>query len=380
MDGARLRRLLIDVGVPIALGLVGMVEMFSLGLANPWPGILVECLGCAGLVVRRRWPVVAAMVVLGSLLLEGAVGVPRDGPSVPVVFFLLAGYSLGRRTSWRVGVPIVLLMVVAILGLPVSDGGQSLEFGDVTFVLTLALSPFGLGVLVRRLAEQNAELVRVTEELRHERERVRDQAAAAERARLTRELHDVIAHSVSAMVVQAAAAEAVLETDLVRARAAIREVADTGRRALSETGQVLRLVRDEGDATGLDPDTRLADVDALVDRFRRDGLEVEYQLDGSLDQIPAPQDLSGYRIVREMLANALRHAREPTVSLLIRRDDDDLLIETTNETPGDAAGEGLGLVGMRERAQLLGGTLVVDRDPGGRMTVRARLPLRPVAG
>jgi signal transduction histidine kinase len=234
--------------------------------------------------------------------------------------------------------------------------------------------------MVRRFAQRNADLVRVTEELRHERELVRSQSAAAERARLTRELHDVIAHSVSAMVVQAAAAEAVLDTDPERARAALREVADTGRRALSETGQVLRLVRDEGDATGLDPDTRLADVDALVDRFRRDGLEVDYRLDGSLDQIPAPQDLSGYRIVREMLANALRHAREPEVSLLIRRDDEDLLIETSNEAPHDAAGEGLGLVGMRERAQLLGGTLVVDHDPGGRMTVRARLPLRPVAG
>jgi signal transduction histidine kinase len=107
---------------------------------------------------------------------------------------------------------------------------------------------------------------------------------------------------------------------------------------------------------------------------------VEYRLDGSLDRIPAPQDLSGYRIVREMLANALRHAREPAVSLLIRRDDDDLFIETSNEAPDDSAGEGLGLVGMRERAQLLGGSLVVDHDPGGPMTVRARLPLGPVEG
>jgi len=374
------RRLLGDVGVPAALAVVGMVEMFSFGLANPWPGILVEWMACVALVFRRRWPVVTAAVVLGALLLQGVVGVPRNGPSAPVVYLLLACYSLGRRASWRVGLPMVLLMVVAILAIPVSDGGQSLEFGDVTFVLALTGPAYGFGLMVRRFAQRNADLVRVTEELRHERELVRSQSAAAERARLTRELHDVIAHSVSAMVVQAAAAEAVLDTDPERARAALRDVADTGRRALSETGQVLRLVRDKSDATGLDPDTRLADVDALVDRFRRDGLEVDYRLDGSLDQIPAPQDLSGYRIVRELLANALRHAREPEVSLLIRRDDDDLLIETSNEAPDDAAGEGLGLVGMRERAQLLGGTLVVDHDPGGRMTVRARLPLRPVAG
>lgn len=260
-----------------------------------------------------------------------------------------------------------------------SDGGQYLEFGDVTYVLTLAAAPFGLGMLVRRLAERNAELVRVSEELRHERELVRRQAAAEERSRLTRELHDVIAHSVSAMVVQASAADAVLESDPGRARKALREVAETGRQALAETGQVLRVVRDEEGEVGIDVETRLTDVDALVERFRRQGLAVDYRLDGSLDRLPAPQDLSGYRIVREMLANALRHARGPAVSLWIRRDDDDLLIESTNEASGDARGDGLGLLGMRERAQLLGGTVVVD-EAAGRMTVRAQLPLGPVAG
>jgi signal transduction histidine kinase len=270
-------------------------------------------------------------------------------------------------------------MVVAILALPVSDGGAHLEFGDVTFVVTLAFAPLGLGMLVRQLAERNAELVRVTDELRLEREVVRRQAAAAERSRLTRELHDVIAHSVSAMVVQASAADAVLESDPTRARKALREVAETGRRALAETGQVLRVVRDEEGEVGLEVETRLSDVDALVDRFRRQGLAVDYRLDGNLDRLPAPQDLSGYRIVREMLANALRHARGPAVSLRICRNDDDLLIESTNDASGDPRGDGLGLVGMRERAQLLGGTLVVD-EAAGQMTVRAQLPLGPVAG
>ncbi|MEP6649201.1 MAG: histidine kinase [Lapillicoccus sp.] len=379
MDGVRLRRLLIDVGVPIALALVGMVEMFSLGLAKPWPGILVEWLACAGLVVRRRWPVVAALIVLAALLLQGVVGVPRNGPSVPIVYILLACYALGRWARLRVALPVLLGMVVTVLAIPVSDGGRYMEFGDVTFVLALTVPALGFGVLVRRLAERNADLVRVTEELRQERDQVRRAAAAAERSRLTRELHDVIAHSVSAMVVQASAAEAVLESDPGRARAALREVAATGREALAETGQVLRLARDENDELDLDPESRLADVDSLVDRFRRQGLAVAERLDGSLDRLPAPQDLSGYRIVREMLANALRHAHGPAVSLLIRRDDDDLLIETTNEASADARGDGLGLVGMRERAQLLGGTLVVD-ETVGRLTVRAQLPLRPAAG
>jgi signal transduction histidine kinase len=368
-----------DVGVPVALAVVGMVEMFTLPLANPWPGILVEWLACAALVVRRRHPVVTALVVLGTLLLQEVVGVPRNGPSAPVIYLLLACYSLGRWTSWRTGVPMVFGVVVAILAIPVSDGGRSLEFGDVTFVLALAGPAYLFGLLVRRLAERNAELERVTEELRQERELVRRQAAAAERARLTRELHDVIAHSVSAMVVQASAADAVLESDPGRARASLREVTETGRQALAETGAVLRLVRDEDDEPGLDLDTRLTDVDALVDRFRRQGLAVDYHLDGTLDRLPAPQDLSGYRIVRELLANALRHARGPAVSLRIHRDADHLLIETSNEANGDGRGEGLGLLGMRERAQLLGGTLDVDHGIDGWTTVRADLPLKPVA-
>jgi signal transduction histidine kinase len=375
----RTRRLLADVGIPVALAVVGMVEMFTLPLANPWPGILVEWLACAALVVRRRHPVVTALVVLAALILQDLVGVPRNGPSAPVIYFLLACYSLGRWTSWRVGVPMVLGIVVAILVIPVSDGGRSVEFGDVTFVIALAGPAYGFGLLVRRLAERNQELERVTEELRVERELVRRQAAAAERARLTRELHDVIAHSVSAMVVQASAADAVLESEPRRARASLREVAETGRQALAETGAVLRLVRDEDDEPGLDADTRLTDVDALVDRFRRQGLAVDYHLDGTLDRLPAPQDLSGYRIVRELLANALRHARGPEVALRISRDADHLLIETTNEANGVGRGDGLGLRGMRERAQLLGGALDVDQETDGRTTVRVDLPLTPVA-
>ncbi|HEY6743844.1 MAG TPA: histidine kinase [Lapillicoccus sp.] len=373
------RRLLADVGLPVALALLGIVEMLSLGLPNPWPGIAVEWLACAGLIVRRRWPLVAAGAVLASLLLQEVVEVPRDGPAVPVLFALVACYSLGRWASWRVSVPAVVFIVLAILAVPVSEGGQRLEFGDVTFVSAIAGPPLVLGILVRRLAQRNAELERVTEELRVERELVRRQAAAAERARLTRELHDVIAHSVSAMVVQASAADAVLESDPRRARASLREVTETGRQALAETGAVLRLVRDEGDEPELDPDTRLADVDGLVERFRRQGLAVDYHLDGSLDQLPAPQDLSGYRIVRELLANALRHARGPAVALRISRDADHLLIETSNEANGVGRGEGLGVVGMRERAEMLGGALDVDHETDGRTTVRIDLPLKPVA-
>ena len=367
------------MGLPVALALLGIVEMLSLGLANPWPGIAVEWLACAGLIVRRRWPLVAAGAVLVSLLLQDVVEVPRDGPAVPVLFALVACYSLGRWASLRVSVPAVVFIVLAILAIPVSEGGQRLEFGDVTFVSAIAGPPLVLGILVRRLAERNAELERVTEELRVERELVRRQAAAAERARLTRELHDVIAHSVSAMVVQASAADAVLESDPRRARASLREVTETGRQALAETGAVLRLVRDEDDEPELDPDTRLADVDGLVERFRRQGLAVDYHLDGSLDQLPAPQDLSGYRIVRELLANALRHARGPAVALRISRDADHLLIETSNEANGVGRGEGLGVVGMRERAELLGGALDVDHQTDGRTTVRIDLPLKPVA-
>src|SRR4029453_15400550 len=152
-----------------------------------------------------------------------------------------------------------------------------------------------------------------------------------------------------------------------------------GPQGFAGTGAVLGLVRDEGDEPGLDADTRLTDVDALVDRFRRQGLAVDYHLDGTLDRLPAPQDLSGYRIVRELLANALRHARGPAVSLRIHRHPAHLLIETSNEANGDRRGEGLGLVGMRERAQLLGGTLDVDHGIDGWTTVCGNFPLKPVA-
>jgi signal transduction histidine kinase len=361
------------------LALVGVVEMLSLPLADPRPGILVEWLACAGLMVRRRLPVVAAVVVLAALLLQGFVGVPRNGPSIPVVFALLGCYALGRWTSWRVGLVVVLLMVVVILAIPVSDGGSHLEFGDVTFVLAIAAPPFGFGVLVRRLAQRNTELRDLTEQLRAERELVRQAAADAERTRLARELHDVLAHSVSAMVVQAAAAESAVDTEPQRAKEAMGIVADTGRRAIDETTRLLRLVRHDREAD-LEPPHRLSDTPGLVNQFRRDGLDVTYSNDVNGRPLPDVVDWSAYRIVQEVLTNALRYSSEGRVSVGVTCDGDRLVIQGTNRVRDGASlgvdGRfGLGLVGMRERAEVLGGSLTAGVVDGRRFRVRAELPL-----
>jgi len=191
-----------------------------------------------------------------------------------------------------------------------------------------------------------------------------------------RELHDVIAHSLSAMVVQTAAAQDLVRTSPDRATALLQSVADAGRKALEETGRLLHLIRDDADELGLRPAPGIADVPALVAAFRDSGLAV----DADLTPPPAPLsggvDVSAYRVVQELLTNALKHGKSP-VRLAVESTPDRLRITCTNPvgTARVVAGSGLGLQGMAERVHLLGGTLDWRRSLDDGFVVDVVIPL-----
>lgn len=199
----------------------------------------------------------------------------------------------------------------------------------------------------------------------------------AERDRIARELHDVIAHSVSAMVVQTAAAIDLVHTDPARAEQVLKVVADTGRQALSETGRLLHVIRDDVDELGLKPAPGLADLEQLVEHFRASGLDVDLRVEEPLPSLPVGIDVSAYRIAEEALTNALRHGNGE-VTLRVRPTDDGVAIRVSN--PGSdlrsSAGSGLGLRGMAERVGLLGGTLT-HGSRNGRFELHATLPRDP---
>jgi signal transduction histidine kinase len=358
-----------DVWLPAALAVVGALELASLQPFR-WPlGIGIEAVACLLLVARRRYPL-AAPTLAGLIVLAMAfVGPGLDGPSLTIPIMLLAIFALAR---WNAGLrglfglgAIVLVSYVDILFVAVQDEG----WPDLVFVAALAAPPYVLGRLVRRLADQ-AELLRQNQEL------VRREAVRVERDRIARELHDVIAHSVSAMVVQTTVAQDLLRRDPDRAAAALADVTATGRQALAETGRLLHVIRDTEDELGLHPAPGLADVPTLVQSFRDRGLQLDASLPDPMPRLPGGVDVSAYRIIQEALTNAERYAVDQRAELVVAHTDQTVTIRTSNlagRRPTATPGNGLGLLGMAERVAILGGDLRHGRRDG-RFELEATLP------
>jgi signal transduction histidine kinase len=345
--------------------------MVGLHVTNWGLGAVLEVVGCSVLVLRRIHALVAPTVAMVVVLLMPALGVPLDKPSVPIAIWALSFFSLARYVADLRG----LLGFVLVLGVVFVDyhsfDTRHHNWTDVIFVLVLATPPYVLGRVMRRVSEQKDEL----EQAQH---LVRAQAIRDERDRIARDLHDVIAHSVSAMVVQTAAAQDVVRSDPGRAEKILADVAETGRRALAETGRLLHVIRDTADELGLEPSPGLAQVPALVDRFRGNGLRVELQIEQPLADLPAGLDVSAYRIVQETLTNALRYAADGAVRLTVRSDPSSVSISAANRLNGSrGAGSGLGLLGMAERVAVLGGTLTHGVRESGRFELEATLPVAP---
>jgi len=212
------------------------------------------------------------------------------------------------------------------------------------------------------------------------RERRRGEALGAladERGRIARELHDVVAHNVSLIVIQAVAAQDVFDSTPDQSRDALAAIEAAGRAALVELRRLLNTVRPDREAGGIDPQPGLGQLDALVASVRSAGLSVVVRREGRRVDVPAGVDLSAYRIVQEALTNTLRHARASNAAVTVRYTTAAVEVEVTDDGrgAGGVAETGQGIVGMRERAALLGGTLEVGGTPRGGFRVRAALPL-----
>jgi len=209
---------------------------------------------------------------------------------------------------------------------------------------------------------------------------------AAERARIARELHDVIAHSVSVMVIQAGAAEQLLEETPERARGPLEAVQDTGRQTIVELRRLLGILREDGQELSLAPQPGLAGLDLLVEEMRQAGLPVQLRVKGEPGRLSPGVDLAAYRIIQEALTNTLRHAGPAQAQVVVRYQDHAVELEVLDDGQGPEPGDGAerdrghGLVGMRERVALYGGTLragplaATTGTAGTGYAVRARLP------
>jgi signal transduction histidine kinase len=331
----------------------------------------------APLAWRRRWPlaVLAATMTIGTL--QGLFLADID--EVSTIFFVLivlaytAGAHLPRRRAF-LAVPVLFAGITGVnLGADVATTSDYLFPGAVALLSWLA----GRAVRARTLLTEELHEAAIRAEEAHEAEA--QLAMAEERRRIAREMHDVVAHSVSVMVVQAGGARRIIDRDPERAARAAAQIEYTGRAALVEMRRLLGLLHASDDESAvLAPQPSFAELDALVTRSRDAGLPVTLQMEGEPRTLPAGIDLAAYRIVQEGLTNALKHAGATPTEVHVRWGEAELELEILDRGNGRPAasgnGDGQGLVGMGERVRLYGGELETGRRRGGGFRVRARLP------
>ena len=324
---------------------------------------------CASLAIRRRFPLATVVIAAGGSILLTAGGSPPQILAVGLAAMVIAYSIAAALEGARLLIAAVIFTVTWLLRDIVDPHLNGFDIViDGVFVFGL---PFIVGRVMRR-RERQVELVsRVADDRT-------DDAIRQERARIARELHDVIAHGMSVMVVQADAARHGLDPGDHETRAALAQIEHTGRESLREMRRLLGLLRegDEGAAT-LQPQPGMASVDGLVQSVRQAGLPVDLRISGEARPLSPGIDIAVYRIVQEALTNALRHAGPARATVDIGYDDREirLRIEDTGRSNGTKASpDGNGLVGMRERALLYGGSFDAGHVPGG-FVVAAALPL-----
>jgi signal transduction histidine kinase len=338
--------------------------------------VVLSLLATWSLALRRHNPVaVLSVVVAAGLVLDLALG-GNSGALVPQI--AVAAYTMALGLSWR---RASVIAAAAALSLIVSAAVGHHDLGIATVVSRAAViggaTAVGLYVAAHRayidtLQQRNLHLER-------ERALVSQQAVAEERVRIARELHDVVAHHVSLLVVQAGGVRATLGADHP-ARPVLESMAATGRQALDEMRRMLDLLRigEVGSSPGLAPQPGLSDIETLVAQTRAAGLPIELSVEGDPRPLPVGVDLSAYRIVQEALTNVIKHAGPARVRVALRHGEHALEIEVLDNGRGNvgaARPAGHGLVGMRERVALFGGELVAGPGPRGGFSVHASLPV-----
>jgi signal transduction histidine kinase len=382
----RLRTLdprLIDALIALALAALVAVQ-FGFG-EQPGPeadvvNLITGPLLALTLLWRRRAPLAmilafAVITVTNEALGGGLFSFPDDRadgvePFGSLLTAAVAFYSLGAHADER-RATIGLVIGVTSFWVTVFVSGQ-VDFGSFFFSTTLAVAPWLFGRIVR------ARHLRLVAAEREQEQRARI-AVGDERARIARELHDVVAHSVGVIVLQAEGARRVFERDPERAREALESIERTARTALADMRSSLGVLRREDDERALAPQPGVDDLNGLIEEARAGGLTVELALEGEPVPLPPAIDLSAYRIVQEALTNVIKHAGAARALVTVRYLDDELKLEVADDGAGPpvgaANGSGLGIVGMRERVEAHGGRLHAGAGTDGGFLVRASLPL-----
>jgi signal transduction histidine kinase len=374
-----LRRHLFDVAL-VLLVVAAEIKVW----VEPWSGpkavfIVGSLLWTLPLLLRRRLPfaapVFAFAVQAGSAFADPTLGAETTAfIALMLAFWVVGAYNERTQAIAAAAIGFASIAVVARVDerLGLEEAISGILLGGTVTVIAYAL---------RRRSRRAAELEERAATLEHEREEAERDAVEEERRRIARELHDVIAHSITLMTVQAGAARLLLAQDPGRAREPVLSVEETGRHALAELRRLLGVIRADDGEAALAPQPGLARLDDLLGQARRAGLPVELAVAGEPRALPPGIDLTAYRIVQEALTNTRRHAGPAHAHVSVRYGSEALDLEVTDDgrtatTARDGAGHGL--VGMRERVALYDGTFAAGPRPEGGYAVRVRLPVEGV--
>jgi signal transduction histidine kinase len=365
--------------IAISAGVLGFGFAEILGDSGYTPAgvwIAAVLITAAALWFRRRYPLPVVVVVLVLVALTSQLDPPQD-PTYWFLAVIVASHAVGAYPPLREAV-IGLVLIFADFAVGAAIDGESI--GDVAFMWFLFGGIWGFGRVLERRTNEAARLEQHAAVLEQEREQRAREAIAEERARIARELHDIVAHGVSTMVLQVGGVRRRLTPEQRAELDVLMNVEETGRRSLVEMHRMLGIMRQADNGSPLTPQPGLARLDDLADSMRAAGLPVEVSVEGERVELPSGLDLSAYRIIQEALTNTLKHAgpSHATVAVTYRRDA--LELDVADDGSGAANGNGNGsgghgLVGMRERVALFDGTLETGARPEGGYRVHARLPL-----
>jgi signal transduction histidine kinase len=372
----------------VALGCLALIDIWRLPLHDAVPGsrpinTIIFLLICLILLWRRRVPVA---VLFAVLFLIGAQVVffnpsfqtpAAEPPFVSFLALLLCVYSIAAYGEERRAVVAGVIAGVVILAADILRLGAGVHPENFIPIWVFCATIWFIGRTIHKSQLQAARLRDLTAQLELEREERARTAVAEERNRIAREMHDVVAHSVSVMVVQSQAAQRLLEGEQRVARQALGSIETTGRQALTEMRRLLGTLRRTDAELALSPQPSLRRLEDLIEQVRKAGLPVELRVEGEAASLPPGVDLSAYRIVQEALTNTLKHAGPSHAKVVVHYRDDELEVEVTDDGAGNGngGGSGQGMIGMRERVVLYGGILESGKKVGGGYVVRARLPL-----
>ena len=377
-----------DALLAAALATVSLIGLFTLEVEagssrreGDALGVLLSLGIWTMVALRRRRPVLTLWVTVALTvafwMLQYVEGV--TGLGVLLMVYTLAVH-VDRPASLRIGIAVGVILIGAMATGLVFDAEDLPPVAVLANTIVFATA-WTIGDSVRNRSAYLAEVEARADRAEREQEIAAQQAVQEERVRIARELHDVVAHSVSVMVVQAGAGRRVLDRNPEQAAEALAVVESTGRNALDELRRLLGVLRHEDGVPTIVPQPTAGDLSALVEQWRDAGMDVELDAEDEPPELPAGVGLTVYRIVQEALTNVMKHAGPASAHVTVRYDDD-VHIEVTDDGRGgrphdaDVPSSGQGLIGMRERVELFGGTLAIGPRPGGGYRVRATIPVR----